>query len=183
MRRLREEERLDLLRIQRDPEADFVYPDEFYTRPDGRLLLYRDGLAEMVHRRFYRLLIDSNLGRQKLVQTCTERLCVNPHHFRMIAGTLERGAKTHCRNGHAYDEVGLTPSGHCPVCAAARKSARSASGRPDGSDLNRAKQRCPRNHLLSGANLYVYTDPRGYRHRRCRTCNRDRDLNAGIVTH
>ena len=40
------------------------------------------------------------------------------------------------------------------------------------STVNSQKGHCPKGHLLSGVNLMIQTDTRGYNRRRCRECRR-----------
>lgn len=166
-----EAERSVLESIRRYPEDHVVWKRELYTRPDGALQVYRDGLSEFVHRRFYRLLIDPELKRQRLGRTCDRFGCVNPYHWQ-ITGPVARGARTHCVHGHEYTDANTTASGHCATCAAVRIAKR-AGGAADAPGLNAAKTRCPNDHEYDAANTYVYLTDRGV-HRKCRACNRER---------
>jgi hypothetical protein len=163
----REAERSVLESIRRYPEDHVTWRRELYTRADGALLVYRDGLAELLHRRLYRLTIDPDLGRKRLVRTCDKHGCANPHHYE-VQGEETR---THCPKGHPY--AGNTdPTGHCAICAAARRASRSGDGKP-APVLNAEKTHCPNSHEYTPRNTYVYVG-RGGVHRKCRACNAER---------
>jgi hypothetical protein len=157
--------------IRRYPEDHVVWKRELYTRPDGALQVYRDGLSEFLHRRLYRLLIDPNLKRQRLARSCDRFGCVNPYHW-VITGPREKGARQACPHGHPYTDANTTASGHCATCAAARAALR-AGGVTDAPALNAAKTHCPNNHEYTPGNTYVYVGAHGV-HRKCRICNRQR---------
>lgn len=162
-------ERALVLAVVRDEGACVVFPQQAYRRPDGFLPVHRDGLQELLHRRLYRTVRDADLGRSRLERVCGTFGCQNPFHFALRAG-LAPGSKTHCVNGHRYAEVGITPSGHCRICAD-RRIARRRSGRPDAAAINHEKTSCPHGHRYSAENTYVQRTRSGTR-RKCRACNR-----------
>lgn len=171
MRLSADAERSVIESIQRYPEDHVVWKRELYTRTDGALQVYRDGLSEFLHRRLYRLLVEPELKRQRLARVCERWGCVNPHHFR-ITGPLQPGLRGHCGNGHAYTPENTAPSGHCLTCAALRQAAR-AGTHTSAPALNAAKASCPANHPYDERNTYFYVSARGA-HRKCRACNRER---------
>lgn len=166
-----EAERSVLESIRRYPEDHVVWKRELYTRSDGALQVYRDGLSEFLHRRLYRLLIDPELKRQRLARSCERFGCVNPYHWR-ITGPLVAGARSHCVHGHEYTDANTTASGHCATCAAVR-AAKRAGGVIDAPSLNAVKTHCPHGHEYDATNTYVYVGGHGV-HRKCRRCNAER---------
>lgn len=167
-----EAERSVIESARRYPSDHIVWQRKSYSRADGALTVYRDGLSEALHRRLYRLVIDPELKRQRLERTCDRWGCANPYHYR-IAGGTERGARTHCGKGHPYEPDNVTDSGHCLICATARRAKRAAGEKLDAPARNAAKEFCPSGHAYDQANTYIAIGARGI-HRKCRRCNRDR---------
>lgn len=168
MRLPRDRERALILSLLRDHDQCVVFPQEAYRRPDGFLAVHRDGLQELLHRRLYRLVRDVPLGRAKLSRTCDTWGCQNPWHF-ALAPVLETGSHHACPNGHVYADTGVTASGHCLICATARRAHRSHGGL-DGGAINAAKDHCPAGHAYTDANTYRQRTGSGIR-RKCRACN------------
>jgi hypothetical protein len=74
----------------------------------------------------------------ELDHLCRNRRCVNPAHLEPVthAENMRRSApatKTHCINGHPYDEANtyIRPTGQrdCRLCTAARQRAYQARGK------------------------------------------------------
>lgn len=86
-----------------------------YLRADGSILVYRDGLAERLHRALYRLVVNRRIGRRRLVLTCGAWGCQNPRHYAPRSGVhespsgaaLQNAGKSHCPYGHPYDGANL----------------------------------------------------------------------------
>lgn len=69
-----------------------------------------DGERKVVHRIAYELLVGPIPDGLQLDHLCRVRNCVNPDHLEPVTGqeNMRRGyfgTKTHCPNGHAYDEA------------------------------------------------------------------------------
>jgi hypothetical protein len=131
---------------------------EPYVRADGSILIYRDGLAERLHRRLFRIVVDPELGRRRIVPSCGVWGCQNPLHFALS----EHGSKHR-------------PDGEEPVERPHRA--------PDAAARNARRTTCPQHHPYSPENTYVWKDPQGREHRACRAC-RDarRALTRGVRT-
>lgn len=91
----------------------------------------------------------------------------------VLAGTHHVARRTHCPQGHAYDEENtyIRPDGRgrgCNTCMKARSDARKRKGR-----AHLRLSECMYGHPLSGDNLYV--SPSGTR--RCRACNKRNSRN------
>lgn len=97
-------------------------------------------------------------------------------------GRIQEDGSTKYVHRSVYEElVGLIPTwmqldhlcrnraccnpDHLEVVSPAENTARSARA---------VVARCRKGHMLSGDNLRVHLDKRGYRHRICRTCNAER---------
>jgi hypothetical protein len=106
--------------------------------PAGYAKFWRDGRTQLAHRLIYeheRGPIPDGLVIDHL---CRNRGCVNPDHLEVVTTrtNLLRGdtlaaanvAKTHCRNGHEYDDANTyrAPDGQrmCRVCMRAHDRAR-----------------------------------------------------------
>lgn len=178
MRFSRDMEREALEGCQSDPQQHLIFGSGKptpgvapYQRRDGAIAVNRDGLQEFLHRRLFRTLVRTDLGRRRLVRTCDTWGCANPFHFRMAAG-LEPRSREHCPNGHSY-EGNTTPSGHCAICAGRRRARRATHLGPDAAAINAAKTHCPQGHEYTPENTYLYATSTGV-HRKCRACNAER---------
>lgn len=164
----RETELLEQLRA--DPATCITFPPEVYSRADGGLLVHRDYLQEMLHRRLYRLLIDPSLGRRYLTRVCESFGCVNPYHYRPVAdrSVSDRPA---CPSGHLYLPGNLTATGQCRACWERRRS----RDRSVLATANAAKTTCPAGHEYTPENTYSYRAPGGGTQRKCRACTAARN--------
>lgn len=84
----------------------------------------------------------------------------------------KRNPETHCRNGHAYAQVGWVSNGPerrtCAACRTATFAKRNLArrnGRAHGTETH-----CPYGHAYNAENTYVRIRPNGGRQRECRTC-------------
>ena len=116
---------------------------------------------------------------------CMHRHCVNPAHLEAVTQrenllrgdtvTAANAAKTHCPQGHAYDEANTmaqTDGGRkCRQCQRDRAELqRRAAGKALG---NSRKTHCPQGHPYDEANTHVAIYGGGA-HRECRTCGREK---------
>lgn len=140
----------------------------------------REGKAQLVHRVAYQSLVGAIPDGKEMDHLCRNRRCVNPDHLepvtrqenvrRGIAAVVNRArgqARTHCRNGHPYNEANtyIARSGKrdCRACWRERertfaivRAARS-----------RERTHCPQGHPYDEINTYMF-----YGHRQCRECHR-----------
>lgn len=81
----------------------------------------------LAHRFSYEYFVGPIKSGLEIDHQCGNRRCVNPDHLEVVTRTENRRrgadpqrAKTHCRNGHAYDATNtyLTPAGNrsCRTC-------------------------------------------------------------------
>jgi HNH endonuclease len=118
----------------------WLYPA---TEKDGYARIHAQGHVVVAHRLFYSVLVGPVPSDLTLDHLCRVRNCVNPAHIEPVphkenvqrgnAGLLHR-IKTHCRNGHEYNESNTyrAPDGsrNCRICngaAAARYKERKAA--------------------------------------------------------
>lgn len=132
---------------------------------------------EVAHRVAYRLMVGPIDKGLDLDHLCRVRSCVNPGHLEPVTrqenllrsplmGGLNR-EKTHCANGHPYDEENtyFAASGrrNCRQCQRDRRAAfREANPLPP----KVPKTHCKRGHLFDEANTRVGPDGRY-----CRACS------------
>lgn len=133
---------LDTLRER--PDDHYVFPPEAFTRSDGRILIYTDGLAEFLHRWAYRQIVRELRPGEYLLANCMPG-CQNPRHWRLSTSSKTPGPK---------------------------KSR--ATGGLSAPQINAAKTHCPQDHEYTPDNTYTWRDSRGYLHRKCRTCTLQR---------
>jgi hypothetical protein len=77
-----------------------------YRNPDG----YGESGGRGVHRRAYEEAVGAIPDGMEIDHLCHNRACVNPAHLEVVthAENMRRSApatKTHCVNGHPYDEA------------------------------------------------------------------------------
>lgn len=139
-------------------------PEDY--RADGTIMVYRDNLAQTLHRRLYKEIIGDIPRGMYLRKSCTTERCVNPHHYRLEKASRARHAA--CIHGHPYTPENTLPGGRlrCRKCREERleKSRKTA----------RRKGVCVNGHKLTDDNVYTYTDVRGRVHRRCKHCHLER---------
>ena len=113
--------------------------------------------------------------------SCPHRACLNPDHLEAVTERVnilrgrgvsgEASRRTHCPKGHPYDETNTLVEGNARRCRTCReaKAAVTRTAPPPGQ-----RSHCPQGHPYSEEN--TYRAPNG--HRKCRTCKRERDLQA-----
>ena len=83
-----------------------------------------DGKLKLVHRVVYETAVGAIPAGHHVHHECGETLCANPNHLRALSVTAHIGAwhraKTHCPQGHPYDEANtrIRPDGArvCRTC-------------------------------------------------------------------
>jgi hypothetical protein len=144
-----------------------------------------DGEQVGAHRVAYDWLIGPIPDGHDLDHLCRVPPCCNPEHTEPVthqenilrgdSPSAQHARKTHCPQGHPFDEANTyrDPDGsrNCRACKRARR-------RGDGGGLTggfvrgaqqRAKTHCPNGHAYDAENTIVY---RGGRY--CRACHRER---------
>jgi hypothetical protein len=164
------------MRFTQAREAEVIeylrrHPDECLTipaleRPDGSVVIRRDGLEIRLHRYLWReMAIGPRLTRYIwLLPKCATRGCVNPRHYEKSTRPKRGRTATRCPNGHEYTPANTIADGplRCRACKAARDARRRKTSRRKGY--------CAKGHRLTKTNIYTWTDGDGRVHRRCRTC-------------
>lgn len=151
--------------LARAPDMHLRFQPEDY-RPDGTIMVYRDNLAETLHRRLYKEVVGDIPRGMYLKKSCTVTRCVNPHHYRLEKASRARHAT--CPNGHPYTPENTLPTGRlrCRTCRDERLE--------KSRKTKRRKGVCVNGHPITGDNVYEYTDVSGRVHRRCRQCHLER---------
>lgn len=82
---------------------------------NGYGLFWMDGATKVAHRVAYQLAGNQIDDAEQLDHLCRNRACVNPSHVEPVScrenllrgqtHAAENAAKTHCPNGHAYDDA------------------------------------------------------------------------------
>lgn len=137
------------------------------------------------HRWGYEQLVRPLAADEPLDHLCRVHACVNPDHLEPVTHqqNVNRGvageanaSKTHCPQGHAYDEVNTYVSDRggrqCRTCmraTGAERTRRFRERQRDGTVVQPA-DRCRNGHEFTEAN--TYRPPRGGR--QCRECTRER---------
>lgn len=102
---------------------------------------WSNGRTVLAHRWAYQLLVGAVPEGLELDHLCRVRRCVNPEHLEPVTASVNvlrstgpavagrhNAIKTHCPQGHPYDEANtyISPSGgrSCRTCSAARSAAR-----------------------------------------------------------
>lgn len=173
----------DLKRLARAcydaPDKVVILPEDAYTTVGNQQIvrIEVDGIRVYLHRWLYDQTHDEPLGtdilhRRKGISPRN----VNPFLFERRSRKARTLADV-CSNGHRYSEVGeVDKSGYrCAACFESHLERRRVGG--DGHDvgsINRAKTHCPRNHEYTPENTLSRPSDKG--RRRCRTCERDREV-------
>lgn len=139
-----------VLRVERDPSGCWLWRGVTTHDGYGRIYVARvDGkqVQRMAHRVAYEAFIGPIPPSLTLDHLCRVRACVNPAHLEPVTQreNLNRsplvmsavnGAKTHCPQGHAYDEANTytklrngRPIRTCRTCSVANRRASRAAAR------------------------------------------------------
>lgn len=148
----------------------------------GKFHIASDGKHWKAHRLSYFLTFGPVADGIQLHHICENPACVNPHHLQPATPrqhTIEltptspssiNASKTHCQNGHEFNEENTINTKHgrvCRICNKAWRNAKYAKFR-DANPLPE-KTHCINGHPLSGDNLYLYKSKTGVG-RGCRIC-------------
>ena len=167
-----------------DPNEHWIWTERLHPR-DGYGRAWWGDRAVQSHVLAYELLVGPVPEGKQLDHLCRVRACGNPAHLEPVTcqTNLLRGetlaaanaAKTHCPQGHPYDEANTYITKHggrdCRACSRnGQREARGYKGNPYG------EGRCRRGHPLSGDNLYIVPSSG---QRVCRTCKRLRRPQEG----
>ena len=88
--------------------------------------------GQLAHRRVYEALVGPIQQGLELDHLCRVRHCVNPDHAEPVSGRLNRlrsfgwgmnARKTHCINGHPFDEANTYMVGRMRQCRACNRKA------------------------------------------------------------
>jgi hypothetical protein len=129
--------------IAEAPDRCVVLPREVY-REDGNILIFRDGLAQFLHRYLYEQMVGPLPRGRFLVRTCGTVGCQNPFATHREVTDTSR------------EKRGVKP--------------RPTTGGPAAPEINRSKTHCPQNHEYTEENTYTWTGKDGYTRRKCRAC-------------
>ena len=115
-----------------DPDECWVWKGTILKKGYGRIM--RFGKQLHAHRMVWELLVGPLTSDEVLDHLCRNRACVNPNHLEPVGNkdnvlrgegpTAQNARKTHCPQGHPYDETNTyrirTGGRACRTCARIR---------------------------------------------------------------
>lgn len=176
-------------KVKESPEGCWTWTGAATPKGYGRFGVAK-GRTVLVHRWAYEHMVAEIPEGLTIDHLCRTTLCVRPDHLDPVPSRINnlRGnslsainaRKTHCPEGHLYDEentrIGADGSRECKECKRLRLRARYRAERTPRSgqwpDLPPGERtHCPAGHEYNEANTYV--DRKGSRN--CRTCRREQN--------
>lgn len=139
-----------------------------YKLPNGYGRVAWKGAPRLAHRVAYEAQVAAIPDGLMIDHLCRNRACVNVSHLEPVTNQVNilRGetimaahaAKTHCKNGHSFDEANtrLTKAGHriCIACEQGWRAARSVQQKAErAANPPKPRTHCKHGHPLSGSNV------------------------------
>lgn len=135
-----------------------------------------DKRLRSVHRTAYEILVAAIPDGLQIDHLCRNRACWNPSHLdpvtpkvnthRGLTAAAFNAIKTHCPQGHAYDEGNVQTWNNHRACRLCRRMKAGSVGIDQ-----HLRTECPYGHPYDDENTYVVPKTG---HRQCRACNKRR---------
>lgn len=143
-----------------------------YLNEKGYPYFYDGQRMRRAHRYIYESMIGTIADGLQIDHLCRNRACVRLSHLETVTHkeNCQRGigSKTHCKNGHEFDEQNTgyaKTQRYCIKCNRASSKAYRLSRPRKG---RTPRTHCPSNHPYEAGNIYI--NSKG--HRECLICNR-----------
>lgn len=147
-----------------------------YRTPAGYGRFMDKGQCLLAHRVAYEFMVGPIPEGLQLDHLCRNRACANPEHLDPVSPAVntrrgEPASRTHCPQGHPYDDENTRPARGRRLCRTCERARSTAKRRAEGIVPKRERTHCNRGHEWTDENTRWYANGS----RQCKECQRQAD--------